>query len=53
MLTDAEVLAALSQVLSPGELSQALVKILHVPEVWSLKFGINCICLTSWLKPNS
>lgn len=34
MLTDAEVLAALSQVLSPGELSQALVKILHVPEVW-------------------
>jgi tetratricopeptide (TPR) repeat protein len=34
MLTDIEVLAALSEVLSPGELSKALEKILHVPEVW-------------------
>lgn len=35
MLSDAEVLAALSEVLSPGELSQAMERILRVPEAWN------------------
>jgi tetratricopeptide (TPR) repeat protein len=34
MLTDAEVLASLSELYSPGELSQVLACILRMPEVW-------------------
>jgi tetratricopeptide (TPR) repeat protein len=34
MLTDAEVLASLSELYSPGELSQVLARILRMPEVW-------------------
>ena len=35
MLSDAEVLATLSEVLSPGELAQAMDRILRVPEAWN------------------
>ena len=35
MLSDAEVLATLSEVLSPGELAQAMERILRVPEAWN------------------
>jgi tetratricopeptide (TPR) repeat protein len=34
MLTDAEVLASLSELFSPGELSQVLARILRMPEIW-------------------
>jgi tetratricopeptide (TPR) repeat protein len=34
MLTDAGVLASLSEVLSPGELSRALRRLLRVPQAW-------------------
>ena len=35
MLSDAEVLATLSEVLSPGELAQAMERILRVPAAWN------------------
>jgi tetratricopeptide (TPR) repeat protein len=34
LLTDAEVLASLSELFSPGELSQVLSRLLRTPEVW-------------------
>lgn len=34
LLTDAEVLASLSELFSPGELSQVLSRLLRTPEIW-------------------